>query len=447
MSLPTIPASASVTGQELIEDALTRARTGGADAAEAVVSQDAGLTVTARLRDIETIESQNDRGFSVTVYCQHRKGSASTSDFSPSAIKAAVDKALYIASQTGADECAGLADPELMATDFPDLALDHVWDIDVDGARDLALSVEAAALDADAAVSNSEGATVTTHRGFGCYGNSHGFRGAQHRSSHSLSCSVIAGQGDAMERDYYYTSARNPARLEDPEEVGRLAAERTVQHLGAKKISTRQAPVVFRHDVARSLIGYLLSAISGSAQYRKSSYLLDAVGQTVMAPHLSLLEQPFLPEAPASTAYDREGVATRERAIVADGELQGLVLSSYSARRLGLATTGNAGGVHNALLSHTDMDLPALLRAMDTGLLVTEMMGQGVNLVTGDYSRGAAGFWIENGVIAYPVSEITVAGNLQDMLTQVVHVGGDVDRRGAIQTGSILIDALTIAGS
>ncbi|MEL6227950.1 MAG: metallopeptidase TldD-related protein, partial [Pseudomonadota bacterium] len=274
-----------------------------------------------------------------------------------------------------------------------------------------------------------------------------GFRGAQHRSSHSLSCSVIAGQGDAMERDYYYTSARNPARLEDPEEVGRLAAERTVQHLGAKKISTRQAPVVFRHDVARSLVGHLLSAVSGSAQYRKSSYLLDAVGRAVMAPHLSLLEQPFLPEGPASTAYDREGVATRERAIVADGELQGLVLSSYSARRLGLATTGNAGGVHNALLSHTDMSLPALLQAMGTGLLVTEMMGQGVNLVTGDYSRGAAGFWIENGVIAYPVSEITVAGNLQDMLTQIVQVVGDVDRRGAIQTGSILIDALTIAGS
>lgn len=435
------------TAQRVAADALERAMSGGAGQAEVVVSHDAGLSVSARMRDVETIESQDDRGFGITVYCDQRKGSASTSDFSATAIAAAVDKALYIASQTGADEYAGLADASLMATQFPDLQLDHAWDIDVESAKAIALETEAAALDADPQIGNSEGASVSTHRSHSLYANSHGFVGRQRRSRHSISCAVIAGSGDQMERDYDYVSARNPAALRPAVEVGAEAARRAVARLSPRKLSTRQSPVVFRYDLAAGLMGHLLSAVGGSAQYRKASFLLDAVGQSVLAPALSIHERPFLPEGPASTAFDAEGVATAEHDIVTDGVLQRYLLSSYSARRLGLQTTANAGGVHNAVVSRGSGDLAQLLRDMGEGLLVTEMMGQGINPVTGDYSRGAAGFWVSGGEIAYPVSEITVAANLKDMFAGIVAVADDADAQSSIQAGSMLIEQMTIAGS
>ena len=432
---------------QMIDDALERARAGGAEQAEIGVSQDVGLSVTSRLREIETIEFHNDRGFGITVYVGQRKGSASTSDYSREALDAAVDKALYIARQTSPDKFAGLADADRMARDLPDLQLDHAWDVDVDRARDLALDIESSALDADSRISNSDGATVSLHRGMSAYGNSHGFRGAQRRSRYTLSCSMIAGSGDQMQRDYYYSSTRNPARLARPEEVGATAAARTLARLQPRKIATRQAPVIYRNDIARGFIGHLLSAIAGSAQYRRSSFLLDAVGQQVLPTRFSIVEQPHLAEAAGSTAYDSEGVATAERAIVADGVLQGYVLSSYSARRLGLETTANAGGVHNATVSSSASDLQSLMAQMGEGLLITELMGQGVNAVTGDYSRGAAGFWIENGEIAFPVSEITVAGNLRELYAGIVDIGSDVDERGNVRCGSVLVDSMTIAGS
>ncbi|MEL6869258.1 MAG: metalloprotease PmbA [Pseudomonadota bacterium] len=433
--------------QRTIALALDRARSAGADQAEVMASQDVGLSVGARMRDIETIESQNDRGFGISVYCGQCKGSASTSDLSTEAVTAAVDKAVYIASQTGADEYAGLADPELMATQFPDLELDHAWQLDIDAIKATALECEAAALDADPKVSNSEGASVSTHRSLSVYGNSHGFMGSERRSRHSLSCAVIAGEGEHMERDYFYASARNPTALASAAEVGAEAARRAVQRLAPRKITTRQAPVVFRYDQAAGLIAQLLSAVSGGAQYRKASYLLDAIGKPVLAPALSLQERPHMQQGPASAAFDAEGVATKARDIVSDGVLNGYILSSYSARRLGLQTTANAGGVHNILLTPGAQDLPALLRQMDEGLLVTEMMGQGVNLVTGDYSRGAAGFWVSGGEIAYPVSEITVAANLSDMLQNIAGVANDADPHSRIQAGSLLVPSVTIAGS
>lgn len=438
-----VDASAS----QMIEDALVRAKAGGADQAEVGVSQDVGLSVSARMRDIETIEFHNDRGFGITVYVDQCKGSASTSDYSPAAIDAAVDKALYIARQTSADEFAGLADANRMATEQPDLALDHEWDVSVDRARELALEIEAAALDADERINNSDGASIALHRGMSAYANSHGFRGSQRRSRYSMSCAVIAGSGDDMQRDYYYSSARNPRHLEAPGNIGAQAAQRTIARLKPRKIATRTAPVIFRNDIARGFIGHLLSAISGSAQYRQSSFLLDAIGNTVMPTGMSIVEQPHLAEAAGSTAYDSEGVATKDRAIVDDGVLQGYILSSYSARRLGRETTGNAGGVHNATVSSTAGDLQSLMADMGDGLLITELMGQGVNGVTGDYSRGAAGFWIENGEIAYPVSEITVAGNLRDLYQSIGAIGSDVDERGNIRCGSVLVGGMTIAGS
>ncbi|MEO0576943.1 MAG: metalloprotease PmbA [Pseudomonadota bacterium] len=447
MAAICIPEEVDTTAQRVASAALARATSGGAGQAEVVVTHDAGLSVSARMRDVETIESQDDRGFGVTVYCGQRKGSASTSDFSDAAIAAAVDKALYIASQTGADEYAGLADASLMATDFPDLALDHEWAIDVEAAKAIALETEAAALDADSRISNSEGASVSTYRSHSVYANSHGFTGCQRRSRHSISCAVIAGSGDQMERDYDYASARNPNALRPGVEVGAQASRRALARLSPRKLSTRQSPVVFRYDLAAGLIGNLLSAISGGAQYRKASYLLDAAGQRVLAPALSIHERPHLAEGPGSTAFDAEGVATADRDIVTDGVLQGYVLSSYSARRLGLQTTANSGGVHNAIVSRGDGDLAHLLREMDEGLFVTEMMGQGVNAVTGDYSRGAAGFWVSGGEIAYPVSEITVAANLKDMLANIVGVADDADAQSSIQAGSMLIEQMTIAGS
>ena len=431
----------------LIGSALEIAAAAGADQCEAAASHDLGLSVTARMRDIETLEYQNDRSFGVTVYFEQRKGSASTSDFRPEAIREAVERACVIARQTAADACAGLADRDLLATDIPDLALDHGWEIGPEQAREMAIRCEGAALDADPRISNSEGATVATSRGLRVYGNSHGFLGRYRRSSHSVSCAVLAGADGTMERDYHYTAARDPGLLEPLEAVGAKAAERALRRLGARQATTGKVPVLFPPELARGFIGHAVGAISGTAQYRKSSFLLGAAGEQIFPTFFSMLERPHLPGAFGSAPFDREGVATRDRDLVEEGVLQGYVLSSYSARRLGLTSTGNAGGVHNLLIPGNADDLESLTAEMGRGLIVTELMGQGVNVVTGDYSRGAAGFWVEGGEIAYPVNEFTIAGNLRDLYRNIVSVGRDQDKRGVICCGSVLVAEMTVAGT
>jgi PmbA protein len=432
--------------ERLVSYALEEARAERADQAEVGVSVDTGLSVTVRLGEVDTLEYQRDRGLGVTVYFDHRKGSASTADLRREAIREAVLKACSIARFTAADECAGLADAELMAREQPDLELSHPWDISPEASIELARSCEAAALAVDERVRNSEGASLGTHRGLRVYGNSHGFIGGFGSTSHSVSCAVVASEGDEMQRDYWYTSARDWRELENAEHVGRESARRTVARLGSRKLGTRRAPVMFTPEMARGFFGHFLTAIRGGSQYRRSSFLLGAAGQQVFPPFLQIAERPHIPKAMASSAFDNEGVATRDRELVKDGILQGYILSAYSARKLGLQTTGNAGGVHNLLISHGAEDQKALLRRMDTGLLVTELMGQGVNTLTGDYSRGASGFWVERGELQYPVHEITIAGNLREMLLGVVAVGNDVDLRGAVRTGSVLLGEMTIAG-
>ncbi len=434
--------------QNVIETVLAEARRAGADAAEAALSIETGLSVTVRLGEVETLEYNHDKGLGITVYLGESKGSASSADLSPQAIADSVRAACDIARHTGDDPCGGLAPKDRMAWDYPDLDLHHPWDIAAEGAIELALACETAARDFDARIVNSEGATVSSHQGLQVYGNSHGFIGAYPSSRHSISCSVIGQQpGQAgMQRDYWYTSARDPAELNSPEQVGRVAAERTIARLGGRCLSTRQAPVLFSAEMAVGLIGHFLRAIRGGALYRKASFLLDSLGTRLFPDWMQMHEQPHLLKALGSAPFDNEGVATRERQLVADGVLQGYVLDSYSACRLGMETTGNAGGVHNLIVSPGEHDRAGLLRQMDTGLLVTELMGQGVNGVTGDYSRGAAGFWVEGGEIQYPVEEITIAGNLRDIYRQILAVGRDVDKQRNIRTGSILVENMTIAG-
>ncbi|HET6655653.1 MAG TPA: metalloprotease PmbA [Gammaproteobacteria bacterium] len=432
--------------EQLVADVLRQAADCGASQAEAGVGLESGLSLNVRMGEVETLEYQRDRSFGVTVYFGHSKGSASSADFSPQALKDTVQAACSIARYTADDPAAGLADAELMARDFPDLDLCHPWDLDPDRAIELALACENTARDFDPRIDNSEGAAVNTHRGLHVYGNSHGFIGAQERTQHMISCSMIARDGDNMQRDDWYTVARDAAALESPEAVGRRAAERTVKRLGARRLSTRKAPVLFVPELARGLIGHFLGAIRGGAQYRRSSFLLDAVDTQVFPEFLNISERPHLPGALGSAAFDAEGVATRDRELIAGGVLQHYLLNSYSARKLGLQTTGHAGGVHNLLVADGAHSFDDLLKQMDTGLIATELMGQGVNGVTGDYSRGAVGFWVENGAIAYPVEEITIAGNLRDMYRHIVAVGRDVDPRGSIRTGSTLIESMTIAG-
>jgi len=432
--------------EQVVERALALARAGGATAAEAGVGVSTGLSVTVRLGEVETLEYQRDRSLGVTVYAGQRKGSASTANLTPSAVEETIAKALSIASFTADDEYAGLPDAGLMAGELPDLDLSHPWELDAPAAIELARRCEAAGLALDKRIRNSEGASVSTHRKLRVFGNSHGFVGGYPSTSHSVSC-VVLGQNDGeMQRDYWYTAARDWRALEDVEEVGRKAAAKTVQRLGADKLSTRKAPVLFAPELARGLIGHFVGAIGGAAQYRRSSFLLDASGQQVFPEAISLIERPHLKGALGSAPFDGEGVATRDRELVVNGVLDGYLLDSYSARKLGLVTTGNAGGVHNLVVQGHMLDPKTLLAKLGTGLLVTEMMGQGVNPVTGDYSRGAAGFWVENGVVTRPVHEITVAGNLRDMFRGIVAQGEDVDRRGAIHCGSLLIDEMTIAG-
>src|SRR6056297_1466277 len=432
--------------EDLAADALARAATSGADATEVGASLGTGLSVTVRKGEVETLEHQRDRGFSVTVYFGQRKGSASTSDLSAAALAETVDKACTIARYTAEDTCAGLADAALMARDIPDLDLDHPWELDPDHAVVLARDCEAAGLDTDERISNTEGGSLSSHRSLRVYANSHGFSGGYASTSHSLSCSLIAGRGDEMQRDYWYTVARRAEDLESPEAVGRRAAERALRRVGARRVGTRSVPVIFVAELARGFLGHLVGAIRGAAQYRKASFLLDAAGTQVLPEWFDIDERPHVPRALGSAPFDAEGVATRDRALVAGGILQGYVLSSYSARRLGLRTTGNAGGIHNLLVRPGEAGLEDLMRQMGRGLVVTELMGHGINAVTGDYSRGASGFWVEGGEIVHPVQEVTIAGNLKTLFTDIQAVGSDVDRRGVIQTGSLLIGRMTVAG-
>ena len=433
--------------QEMSADVLRLAKQAGATAAEAEISLGIGQNVSVRMNETETIEYNRDKGISVSVYFGQQKGHASTSDLSAEAIQDTVAAACNIARYTAKDEFCGLADASLMAKDVPDLDLYHPWDLPVDQAIEIAKKCEAAARHVDARISNSEGAAVSTYEGMFAYANTHGFNNGYATSRHSLSCSVIADDGnDNMQRDYWYSTARSAQDLESADFVGRLAGERTVRRLGSKRIKTAEVPVLFEASLASGLISHLVSAISGGSLYRKSSFLLDSIGKQIMSPHITIQEDPFLLRGLASSPFDNEGVVTKPRVLVKDGVLQGYMLSSYSARKLGMASTGNAGGNHNLIVSHGDLDFNGLLKTMGTGLLVTELLGHGINMVTGDYSRGAAGFWVENGVIVHPVEEITVAGNLQTMFQQIVAIGNDVLVQGSKQVGSILIENMTVAG-
>ena len=432
--------------EALIESTLKEARRAGASAADAGVSVDSGLSVTVRMGEVETLEYHRDRGLGVTVYLGTRKGSATTSDLSPGAVEQTVAKAVSIARHAAEDPCAGLPDPELLAFGYPDLDLDHPWALEADEAIEIARASESAALAYDPRVKNSEGASLATQRGVRVYGNTQGFLGGYPSTYYSQSTVVVGAENEQMERDYWYTAARFREGLEDPVSVGRRAAERTVRRLGAKRLATTRAPVLFVPELARGLIGHLLGAIRGSSQYRRSSFLLDAAGQAVLPAFVNISERPHLPRALGSAPFDTEGCRTSDRALIRQGVLDGYVLNTYAARKLGLKSTGNAGGVHNLIVEPGTDDFEALLGRMQRGLVVTELMGQGVNGVTGDYSRGAAGYWVEGGAIVGPVHEITIAGNLRDMLKHIVAIGSDVDRRGALETGSILLEQMTIAG-
>lgn len=433
--------------ESLLTLALDEARARGVDQAEVSASHDSGLSATARLGEAESLEYTNDRGIGITVYKGSRKGSASTSDISAGAIREAVAKACTFAELTASDPYAGLANAELMCKEIRNLDLDHPWNIEAVDAIALAIETEAAALAFDKRINNSEGATVSTNRGSRAYGNTHGFLGSYSRSSHSITAAVLAEADGAMQRDYHYTAARDRADLEEGAEVGKTAARRVINRLGARKMKTTRAPVLYLPEIARGFIGHAISAISGGAQYRRSSFLLDAVGEKIFPEFVNIQERPHIAKAMASAPYDAEGVATYDRDIVSEGVLREYVLSSYSARRLGLVTTANAGGTQNLLVPGGGKDLHALIAEMHTGLVVDELIGQGVNGVTGDYSRGAVGHWVENGELQYPVHEVTIAGNLRDLYQRIVAIGNDQDMRGGIRCGSVLVEEMTIAGA
>ena len=433
----------------LVEYVLGEAKKSGASSAEAGANVNQGLSVTVRLSEVETVEHTRDKGMGVTVYFGNRTGSASTTDFSPEALRETVRAACTIAKYTAEDDCAGLADPERLAKDIPDLDLHHPWNPGVDRAIELARVAETTARQFDQRITNSEGASLSTHEGLEVYGNTHGFLGAVATTRHSLSASVIAQDDSGMQRDYWYTVARDARGLESPESVGREAARRSVRRLSSRKLSTRECSVLYEAMVASSLLSHFIGAVRGTSLYRHASFLLDHLGKPVFTDFVRIHEQPHLKGAAGSAAFDSEGVATQARDLVRGGILQGYVLDSYSARKLKMTTTGNAGGVHNLTIAPgpENLDLAGLLEHMHTGLLVTELIGFGVNTVTGDYSRGAAGFWVENGEIQYPVEEITVAGNLRDIFRRIRAVGNDVDNRGNIRSGSILIESMTVAGN
>ncbi len=427
--------------------ALDAARREGATAAEVAVAVNSGLSVAVRMGEVETIERQRDRSLEVVLYFGHRKGSASTSDFAPASIAETVAAAAAIARHTAEDPYAGLAPAERMAREFPDLDLCHPWKLAPEAAVDLARECEDAARGSDPRIVNSDGATVDTGHGLVAYANTHGFAGVREGTEHDVSCVVVARNGDGtMQRDHWYTAARAPEDLDDVEAVGHEAARRALARLGARPIATCKSRVLFAPEVAKSLLGHLLGAISGTAQYRNASFLPGAAGQRIMPEWANLAERPHLRRGPGSRVFDEEGVATVERDLVAGGVLQDYLLSSYSARRLGLQTTGNAGGISNVVMAPGGDHPDAPLTALDTGFYVTELIGQGVNPVTGDYSRGAAGFWVANGCVVQPVEEVTIAGNLRDMLHGIITAGTDIDQRSRIQTGSLLLEQMTIAG-
>ena len=431
---------------DAVQLALEEAGSRGASSSEAAASLSQGLSVNVRKSEIETVEHTRDRNLVVSVYFGQRTGSASTSDYSPAAVKETVLAACNIAKWTEEDRCIGLADPERLAKDVMDLDLYHPWTPSVEEASSLALECEASALGADARIVNSEGASVDAHQGVEVYGNSLGFIGHTQKSRQGISCSVIAGVGDSMQRDYWYSSARRLSDLDTPVQVGDQAARRTLRRLGARRVPTCRVPVIYEAPVASSLLGHFISAISGGALYRKASFLLDHLDKKIFPEFVRIHEQPLIVGGMGSAAFDGEGVATSARDIVSDGILRGYVLGSYSARRLDMQTTGNAGGVHNLTIDTGDQNLEQMISGIDEGFLVTELIGFGINNVTGDYSRGAAGLWIENGEIAYPVEEVTVAGNLKDIFQNIAAIGNDVDPRRSTRCGSILVEGLTIAG-
>ena len=434
------------TLRQISQDLIQYAMEKGATACTAEVSDGFGQAVTVRQGEVETIEYNRDKGLGISVYIGQQRGSASTSDFSPQAVRDTVDAALNIAKFTAIDECAGLPEPELLATEFPDLGLYYPWMLDVDGAIALANRCEQAAFATDKRVKNSEGASVNLHESQFVFANSLGFVGGYPTSRHSISCSVIAGKGADMQRDYWYSEARDPTEILAAEEVGRITAERTVRRLNARKLSTMQVPVLFEAPIAGSLLGSFVNAVSGGSLYRKSSFLLNQLGQPVFSSIMRIDDVPDIRKGLASGAFDGEGVKAQRRTIVENGVLQGYFLGTYSACKLGMRTTGNAGGTHNLIVKPGELDLQGLIKKMHKGLLVTELLGSGVNAVTGDYSRGAAGFWVENGEIQYPVEEFTIAGNLKDMYKNIVAIGNDVLVSGARQCGSILIENMMVAG-
>lgn len=432
--------------QAMAERVLEAAKARGATAAELDIDKGTGLSVEVRMGTVDKLQYHRDQGINITVYFGHRKGFASTGDFSPQAVEDTLDAACRIARYTSEDEFNGLADPEQMATEFPKLDLYHPWELDAELAVEMALQAESVAREHDQRITNSEGASVDSYAGLSLYANSHEFMGIRHSTRHSLSCAVVAQDGDSMQRDYWYSVSRVPGYLDSADTVGAEAAQRALRRLHARSLSTREAPVLFAPQMARGLIGSLVGAISGGSQYRKASFLLNSLGQQAFPAFVHLHEDPYLRQGLGSRSYDGEGVATHQRDIVKDGVIQGYFLGSYSARKLGMTSTGSASGVTNLLLADTGVSFVDLIQQMGTGLLVTELIGHGINGITGDYSRGAVGYWVENGMIVHPVEEVTIAGNLKDMFRGIVGVGDDVDERGNIRTGSILIDRMTIAG-
>ncbi|MBD9485468.1 metalloprotease PmbA [Pseudomonas sp. PDM14] len=433
--------------QAQVEQIIAEARRQGASACEVAVSVEQGLSTTVRQREVETVEFNRDEGFGITLYVGQRKGSASTSATGEAAIRETVAAALAIAKHASEDDCAGLADAALMARELPDLDLYHPWSVTPERAIELALSCEDAAFAADPRISNADGTTLSTHQGCRVYGNSHGFIGGYASTRHSLSCVMIAEGEGQMQRDYWYDVNRQGELLADPLLIGRQAASRTAARLGARAVPTCEVPVLFAAELATGLFGSFLGAISGGNLYRKSSFLEGALGQRLFPEWLTLDERPLIPRAMGSATFDGDGLATYAKPFVTDGELVSYILGTYSGRKLNLPSTANSGGVHNLFVSHGDEDQKALIRRMGRGLLVTELMGHGLNMVTGDYSRGAAGFWVERGEIQFPVQEVTIAGNMRDMFRQIVAVGSDLELRGNIRTGSVLIEKMTVAGS
>lgn len=433
--------------QELSQEILKEASRLGAHQAEVFIAGSKGFSVRAREGDVETVEYNQDKSIEITVYFDKRSGTASISDIRKEAVHAAVEAACHIAKFTDEDPAAGLANKDELAFDYPHLESGYTWDISVEKAIELACECEREALAYDKRIMSAEEVSVATGNAITIYANSHGFLGLFPYARHEISCVLVAKDGDEMQRDYSYSIATDPSTLEGVSHIARVAAERTVRRLGAQRLSTRKAPVIFIAEEARGLLGHFAAAIHGGHLYRKSSFLLDHLGKKIFPDFVQIKEQPHLPFALGSAPFDDDGVRTSPNVFIENGILQSYALSAYSARKLGMKNTGNAGGTHNLTIQPGTKNLAELLKTMGTGLLITEMMGQGVNLITGDYSRGVGGYWIENGEVKYPVNEITVASKLQDMYAHLVEVGNDVDVRGNIRTGSILIEEMMIAGN